>query len=136
MAYQFSVSGRNAMLDALVAAAGASPTLEVRSGAVPATCATADSGSVLATLALPATWMNSASGGQATKAGTWQDTSADATGSAGHFRIKSSGGTVHFQGSVSATGGGGDLVLARATVDLVAGDNLSITGFTLTAGGA
>lgn len=130
-----SVALRNARLDALETAIGTSAVLKIRTGAQPATCATADAGTVLATLTLPSDWMAAASSGSKAKAGTWEDTSADAAGTAAHFRLYASDGTTcHLQGSVSATGGGGDLVLDNAV--LAAGQAFSITGFTLTEGGA
>jgi hypothetical protein len=128
MAVQLSVAVRNARLDAIETVIGASPTLEVRTGAAPADCAAADSGTVLATLPLPSDFMAAAASGAKAKAGTWEDTSADATGTAAHFRIKASGGTVHLQGSVGQ--GSGDLSLDNTA--LVAGQTVTITGFTLT----
>jgi hypothetical protein len=101
MAFQFSTAARNAALDALEATTGASPTLEIRTGAAPANCAAAATGTVLATLPLPSDWLAAAASGQKTLSGTWQDLSADAAGTAGHFRINA-GATCHFQGLVSA----------------------------------
>ena len=49
MAIQLSVAVRNARLDAIESAISTGPTLEIRTGAQPANCAAADSGSVLAT---------------------------------------------------------------------------------------
>ena len=135
MAFQFSTTARNAWLDAIETAIGTSAILRIRSGAVPASCATADSGTVLVTMNLPSDWMAAASGGTKALSGTWQDTSADATGTAGHFRIYDSGGTVcHIQGSVTATGGGGDMQLASTSI--TSGLQIDVTSFTLTAGGA
>lgn len=133
MPFQFSTGVRNASLDAIETTVGVSPTLELRSGAAPATCATADSGTVLATMALPADWMATASAGSKALAGTWQDTAADAAGTVGHFRVKQ-GATCHIQGSVTASGGGGDMTLDNAV--LAVGQQVTITAFTLTAGGA
>lgn len=90
---QFSIAVRNAMLDAIEATIGASAILKIRSGAPPADCATADSGTVLATLNLPADWMAAASGGSKAKSGTWEDASGDASGTAGHYRVYASNGT-------------------------------------------
>lgn len=135
MTLQYSVAVRNAKLDAVETAIGASAVLKIRTGAPPASVATADSGSVLATLALPADWMAAASGGTKAMAGTWQDTSADAAGVAGHFRIYATDGvTAHAQGTVTATGGGGDMTVDNT--NFAAGQAFSITGFTLTAGNA
>lgn len=133
MAFQFSTAARNAAIDAVETATGTGPTLEIRSGAAPATCATADSGTVLATLALPSDWLAAASGGSKTISGTWQDLSADATGTAGHFRVKQ-GATCHIQGSITATGGGGDMTLDNTSIAV--GQQVTVTAFTLTAGGA
>lgn len=133
MAFQFSVAARNAAIDAIETAIGTAPTLEIRSGSVPANCAAADSGTLLASMTLPSDWLVAASSGSKTLLGTWQDASADATGTAGHFRIKVSG-TCHIQGTVTATGGGGDLTLDN--VSIASGQQVTITSFTLTAGGA
>lgn len=133
MAFQYSTTVRNAILDQIETTISTAPTLEIRSGAKPADCATADSGTVLATMTLPADWLAAASGGTKALAGTWQDASADATGTAGHFRIKA-GATCHIQGSVTATGGGGDMTLDNTSI--TAAQQVTITGFTLTAGGA
>lgn len=133
MPFQFSTASRNASLDAIETTIGASPTLEIRSGTVPANCAAADSGTVLATLALPSDWLAAASSGTKNLSGTWQDTSADATGTAGHFRIKQ-GATCHIQGTVTATGGGGDMTLDNTSI--ASGQQVTVTSFTITAGGA
>lgn len=131
MAVQLSVAVRNARLDAIETNIGTSAVLKIRSGAQPATCATADSGTVLATISLPVDWMAAASSGSKAILGTWQDLSADATGTAGHFRIYDSGGTVcGIQGSITATGGGGDMTLDNTSI--AAGQQVTITSFTLT----
>ena len=130
MAIQLSAGVRNARLDAIESTIGTSAVLKIRSGAAPADVATADSGTVLASLTLPSDWMADASGGTKAKSGTWQDASADATGTAGHFRIYASDGTTaHLQGTVTATGGGGDLTLDN--VSIASGQSVTITSFTL-----
>jgi hypothetical protein len=102
---QYSMTVRNAKLDAVETAVGASAVLKIRTGPPPANVAAADSGSVLATVSLPADWMDAASGGSKSKAGTWEDTSADGTGTAAHFRIYASDGTTaHIQGTVGTSG--------------------------------
>src|SRR5262245_1835699 len=80
MTIQLSTTVRNARLDAIETAVGTSAVLKIRTGAQPATVATADSGTVLATLPLPSDWMSAASGGTKSLIGTWQDTSAGARG--------------------------------------------------------
>jgi hypothetical protein len=131
LAVQLSVAVRNARLDAIESTIGTSPTLELRTGAPPATCATADSGTVLATMALPSDWMATAASGSKALSGTWQDLTADASGTFGHYRIKQ-GGTCHMQGTCGT--GGSDLVMDSATV--TAGQQVSVTAFTLTDGNA
>jgi hypothetical protein len=132
MAIQLSTNVRHAMLDAIESTTGTSAILEIRSGAQPATCATADSGTLLASMTLPSDWMNAASGGTKTLLGTWQDASANNAGTAAHFRIKDNGGTTcHMQGSVTATGGGGDLTLDNTSI--AAAQQVNITSFTITA---
>lgn len=131
MAIQFSVAVRNARLDAIETTVGVSAILKIRSGAAPASCATADSGTVLATLNLPSDWMSAASGGSKAKLGTWQDASADATGTAGHYRLYASDGTTcHEQGTVTATGGGGDLTLDNTSI--ATGQTVTITSYSYT----
>jgi hypothetical protein len=133
MAFQFSVAARNAALDAIETAIGAAPTLEIRSGSVPANCAAAATGTVLATITLPSDWLAAASAGAKALLGTWQDASADAAGTAAHFRINQ-GATCHVQGTVTATGGGGDMTVDNTS--FASGQQVNITAFTLTAGGA
>lgn len=135
MALQMSVAVRNARLDAIESTIGTSAVLKIKTGAAPATCATADSGTVLATLSLPSDWMAAASSGSKSMSGSWADASADNAGTAAHFRLYASDGTTcHMQGTVTATGGGGDMTLDNAV--LAAGQAFSITTFTLTEGGA
>jgi hypothetical protein len=135
MALQFSVAVRNGQLDSPETTIGTSAILRMRSGTVPANCAAADSGTVLATVNLPSDWMSAASSGSKTLFGTWQDTSADATGTVGHFRIYDSAGTTcHMQGTVTATGGGGDMTVDNTS--FASGQQFTVNSFTITAGNA
>lgn len=135
MALQLSVAARNARLDSFETAAGTDAVLKIRTGAQPATCATADSGTVLVTMTLPTDWLAAASSGSKAKSGTWQDTSADASGTAAHFRIYASDGTTcHLQGTVTATGGGGDMTIDNTSI--AAAQSVTVTAFTLTDGNA
>lgn len=132
MTLQLSTAARNALLDAIETAAGASAILKIRTGSAPANCAAADSGTVLATVALPSDWMANASGGTKALSGTWQDASADAAGTAAHFRIYDNAGTTcHMQGTVTASGGGGDMTVDNTV--FAAGQVFNVTSFTLTA---
>lgn len=132
MAIQYSDGVRNAQLDAVESTTGTSARLIIRTGAQPATCATADSGSVLATIVCPSDWMAAASGGTKAKSGTWS-VAASGTGTAAHFRIKDSGETTcHMQGSVGQ--GTGDLSLDNTSI--ASGQTVTISTFTITAGNA
>lgn len=137
MALQLSTLVRDAELDAIETAIGASAILEIRTGGMPANVAAATTGTLLALASLPPDWMAAASGGSKAKSGTWQDVAANATGDAGYFRIFASDGTTcGLQGTVSALGGGGDMELQQATVGLVSGQSFTVATFTLTCGNA
>ncbi len=104
------------MATAIETTVGTSPLLRIYSGAQPANCAAAASGTLLAEMALPSDWATQASG-VLTMSGTWQDASANAAGTAGHYRLYDTAGTnCHEQGSVTATGGGGDLTLDNTSI--------------------
>lgn len=131
MSLQYSVSVRNAQLDAVETAIGTSAVLKIRSGSVPSNCAAADAGTVLATLNLPSDWMAAAASGSKSKSGTWEDTSADATGTAAHFRLYASdGSTCHAQGTVGTSGT--DMIVDNTS--FASGQSFTITSFTITAG--
>jgi hypothetical protein len=135
MAIKMSVAVRNARLDAIETAIGVSAVLKIRSGAPPTNITDADAGTVLATVALPADWMSAAASGSKAKLGTWSDGSADGTGTAGHYRIYASDGTTqHVQGTVTATGGGGDMEVDNTS--FAATQAFSITTYSLTDGNA
>jgi hypothetical protein len=132
-----STAVRNAQLDAIEGTVGVSPVLKLRSGAKPASCSNADTGTVVATLTLPADWMSNASGGAKGLLGTWQDLSADNSNAGGsmHWRLYASDGTTcHLQGTVTVTGGGGEIELQN--LNITAGQAINITSFNITASGA
>lgn len=134
MTLQYSVTVRNNQLDQVEVSAGASAKLQIRSGAQPANCAAAASGSLLAEIALPSDWMAAASGGSKSKSGTWTGTGAIA-GTAAHFRIVDTAGTTcHAQGSITATGGGGDMTLDNTSIAV--SQTVTVNTFTLNAGNA
>lgn len=133
MAVQLSTSVRNARLDQIETTIGTAPILTIRTGAAPADCATANSGTVLATVTLPSDWLAAASGGTKAKSGTWQDASADNTGTAAHFRIhESTATTCHLQGTFGTSGT--DMI--GDTTSFTAGQSFTINTFTLTDGNA
>lgn len=132
MAFQTSDTVANAMLDAFETAIGTSAVLKIYdlTAGAPANCAAAITGTVLATLTLPSDWMNAAGSRSKAKTGTWQDASADAAGTADFFRLFASDGTTcHAQGTVTATGGGGNLTLDNTSI--ASAQSVTITGFTI-----
>lgn len=133
MATRIATSARNAAADAVVdlldAGAGAG-YIEIRTGSQPATPNTAASGTLLATLTLSDPAFGAAASGTATASAITSDTSADATGTAGWFRGYDSTGAAVIDGSVTATGGGGDMELDSTSI--VAGGTVAITAWTIT----
>lgn len=135
MTVQTSDAIANAQLDAVESTIGTAAVLKIRTGAQPVNIAASDSGTVLATLSLPSDWMANAATRTKAKSGTWSDSSADASGTAAHWVLYASdGSTRHMQGTVTATGGGGDMTVDN--VVFAALQAFTITGFTLTAGNA
>lgn len=135
MAFQLSVDARNASLQGIEDEVGTNPIMTISSGTIPADCATANTGTVLATMVLPSDWLSTPALGSITLSGTWQDLSADASGTASYFRLHNNAGTVcHMQGTITATGSGGDMQLDNTNIAL--GQQINITAFTITAGGA
>lgn len=137
MATRISTAARNAAADAIVdlldAGAGAG-YVEVRTGSQPATPNTAATGTLLATLPLSDPAFGAASNGTATAAAITSDTAADATGTAAWFRAYDSAGNAVIDGSVTATGGGGDMTLSSTSI--VTGGVVNVTGWTVTMPGA
>ena len=142
MAVNKSVAVRNAALDAEEVAIGASPLVRFFTGAKPASCAAASTGTLLVEMALPADWMAAAAAGAKSMLGTWQDLVANASGNGGYWRIFDTAGTTcHYQGTLTITGGGGDITLnapdgGSGAPAIVAGQAVSISAFTITAGNA
>jgi hypothetical protein len=128
MAFQYSVAVRNAKLDAVETAIGASAVLKIFSGAEPANCAAADPAGLLCTIVLPADWMTAASTGSKGKTGTWS-AAASAGGVAASWRIYASDGiTCHIQGNTT------DMTFDNTNI--ANGQAVTVNSFTLTAGNA
>lgn len=104
MAIKTSIVGRNAELDAFGALFN-NGYLRIYSGSQPATPETAESGTLLAELIFNATAFGASSGGVITAEAITQDSSANATGTAGWARaLKSDGTTALMDGDVSTSG--------------------------------
>lgn len=133
MATRISTATRNASANAAVgridAGAAGHGSLELRSGAQPATADTAAGGTLLASFALPAPAFGAAAAGVAA-ANAIATVQGVAAGTAGYFRVKDGDGATVMDGSVTATGGGGDLELNTTTISI--GVDVSITSWTLT----
>ena len=127
MAVTLNTNLKNDLLDGIDAVFN-SGTLEIRTGAPPGAGAAA-TGTVLVSMTLPADAFAAASGGTKAKAGTWQDLSADATGTAGYFRLANSGATRVLEGTVTITGAGGDMTLDNTSIAV--GQQVTVTAFTL-----
>ena len=127
---QYSSSIYLQRLDLVESVTGASAKLSIFSGAAPANCAAADTGTLLATLTLPSDWMNAASGTTKTLLGSWTGTASGGAGATPtHFRIKDNAGTTcHVQGTCGI--GSGEL---QVNGTITAAQTVTVTGFTLTA---
>ncbi|WP_398493378.1 hypothetical protein [Variovorax sp.] len=134
MPIQFGTALRNARSASIESTVGTAPKVQIRSGAQPANCAAADSGTLLVEFTLPSDW-STQTGGVLTFSGVPLSATAGAAGTAAHYRAKDSAGTTtHMQGSVTATGGGGDLTVDNAVI--ASGQSVQITGWTITEGNA
>lgn len=124
----------DAVVDLVDGGAGAG-LLRIYSGTIPADADTALGAQVLLaelTMSDPAfgAAADAAPGGRATANAITGDTSANATGTAAFYRLVDSNGTTIVQGSVTATGGGGDLQLNSVAIQ--SGAAVTVTSFTLT----
>lgn len=119
MALTISAADANAMAATLATQIGSAATIEIRTGSKPATPETAASGTLLATVAISGSF--TASGGSITAADPASVTVA-ATGTAGYFRVKTSGGTAKIDGTVGTSGADMNL----STVSLVAGGTVDL----------
>jgi|SRR6478609_1094408 len=119
MAIQFSTAVRNARLDGIEAAIGASAKLRLYSGGVPVNCAAAPTGVLLAEWTLASDWSAPASGGTKTITLPSQAALGLAAGTVGHYRlVNNAGSACGEQGTVTVTGGGGDATMDNLTVAL------------------
>lgn len=126
---------RNARLDAYETAIGTGPILRIYSGSVPADeAASLGAAVLLAEGTLPSDWMAAAATGSKARAGTWTLTGQAGAGAgtdAEFYRIYASDGTTpHEQGSVTASGGGGDMTLNNNSI--ANGQTVTVNTFTLT----
>lgn len=134
MAIQLSIAVRNAMLDAIETAVGTSAKIRILTGTQPATCATAESGTLLVQFALASDWAAAAASGSKLF-NTITGTAATGTGTAGYYRLVDSAGTTcHEQGTITATGGGGDMTIDNTSI--ATSQTVNITSWSWTEPGA
>ena len=126
---QRSVTVRNARLDAIETTIGTAAKVRILTGTQPATCATAESGTLLVSYTLASDWAAAASSGSKAFNSLPVAGTATGTGTAGYYRITDNAGTTcHEQGTVgtSAT----DVIIDNASI--VSGQTVNITGWTVT----
>lgn len=133
MATRIATAARNAAADAVVdlldGGTGAG-TIKIYTGTQPASAQDAVSGTLLATITLTDPAFGAASTGVATLAGTPLSGTGVAAGTAGWARLADSAGATVLDGSVTATGGGGQIELATTTIS--SGVTVQITSGTVT----
>lgn len=106
--------------------------IEIRTGAPPATCETASSGTLLATLALSDPAFGGAADDDpdaiATADTITEDAEADNGGTAGHFRVFDSDDVCIIQGTVAESDA--DMIIDNEVIN--AGQTVQITAYTVT----
>lgn len=134
MANGYNLALRKAKADAITTAVGNAGTLTIYSGAQPATGGTATT--VLATFTLGSPFAPASTG---TLGGTVSISptlpsavTASASGTASWYRVSTSAAAQVIDGTVTATGGGGDLQLTTTTI--TSGLSIQITSWTIAVG--
>lgn len=134
MTIRLPVASRNAAADAIAArtdAGAGSGLVRVYTGSQPASADLAATGTLLAAFTTNDPAFAAAGSGTATLDVTPAlSTVGVAAGDAGWFRIVDSTGATVIDGSVSASGGGGDLIMSTITVSV--GLTLQLTAGTMT----
>lgn len=118
----------NAVVDLLDAGSGAA-TIDIRSGTQPAAAIDTATGTLLCTVTLADPAFGNSGTGTATLLGVPLSGTGVANGTASWFRAKDSDGTTVLDGSVTATGGGGQIEVATTTVST--GLTVQVTSLTV-----
>ena len=133
MALQESISVANGRLDSIETTVGTGPLLQFYTGAPPANCAAARTGTKIVQMTLPSDWLANAASGSKAKTGVWSGSGITPGGVAGYFCIMdSSNTTCHLQGTVTQSGAGGDMTLDNTNI--AANQSVTVTSFALTDG--
>ncbi len=128
MALTVAAASAQAMGSALATNIGSSAVIEIRSGSKPATPETTASGTLLVSITISGSFTSS--GGVLTAADP-AAVAPTASGTAGYFRVKTSGGTAVLDGTVTATGGGGDMQLGSTTISTGVNVDLGVPTITV-----
>lgn len=132
MAWSISTALRTTLADAIddaVNTGSGTAVIEIRTGSAPG-IGNAATGTLLASISLSNPAFGNAASGVITLSGVPLSVTAAATGTAGYCRMKDRNGTAVGEGSVTATGGGGDLTLASTSIS--SGATVRITSGTIT----
>jgi hypothetical protein len=127
MALRLATATRNAGIDAIGDLLNGG-TIQIRTGAQPTNVADAASGTLLGTLTFNATAFGAPSTGVVTAAAITSDTSADASGTAGHARLLTSGAAIHSDATCGQ--GSGDFNFDNNVI--VSGGTIAVSALTMT----
>ena len=130
MAIQYSTTHRTNAMTQLATDIGTNAQIIIYTGTMPANVGTAPSGTLLAQFAGNATQFGTASGGVLT-ASAVANVNATGSGTAGYFRINTSGGTAVVQGTCGTSGA--DMILTNTSIN--SGQACTISSLTVTAFG-
>lgn len=128
MAISISAVLAQAMAAAAATDIGSGSSIRIYSGSKPSTPETAATGTLLVTIPIAGSF--TASAGTLTAADP-ASASPAASGTAGYFRVFTSGSTAKLDGTVSATGGGGDMQLGSTTVTTGVPLDMGVPSFTM-----
>jgi hypothetical protein len=127
MALRLATATRHAGIDAIGDLLNGG-TIQIRTGAQPTNVADAASGTLLGTLTFNATAFGAPSTGVVTAAAITSDTSADASGTAGHARLLTSGAAIHSDATCGQ--GSGDFNFDNNVI--VSGGTIAVSALTMT----
>ena len=128
MALTVAAASAQAMGAALATDIGSGAIIEIRSGAKPATPETAASGTLLVSITVGGSW---SAAGAALSAADPSPANPAAGGTASWFRLKTSGGASMLDGTVTVTGGGGDMTLGSTTITVGVPVDLGVPSITV-----
>jgi len=131
MAIQYSTTHRTNAMTQLNTDIGTSAQIIIYTGSMPANVGTAPTGTLLVQFAGNASQFGTVSSGVLT-ASAVANANAGNTGTAGYFRINTSGGTAVVQGTCGTSGA--DMILTNTSIN--SGQTCTFTSLTVTAYGA